>query len=55
MTGENDLGCSPIHNKKISSELINSKLVILPHVKHSILLEEPDETASNILKFLLNL
>ena len=55
LTGENDLGCSPEHNKKISSELINSKLVILPDVKHSILLEEPDETASNILKFLLNL
>ncbi len=55
MTGENDLGCSPMHNKKISSELINSKLVILPDVKHSILLEKPDETASNILKFLLNL
>jgi len=55
MTGENDLGCSPTHNKKISSELVNSKLVILPDVKHSILLEKPDETASNILKFLLNL
>ncbi|MDC0058031.1 alpha/beta hydrolase [Pelagibacteraceae bacterium] len=55
LTGENDLGCSPEHNKKISSELINSKLVILPDVKHSILLEEPDETASNILKFLLTL
>ena len=55
MTGENDLGCSPDHNKKISSELINSKLVILPDVKHSILLEKPDLTASNILKFLLNL
>ena len=55
MTGENDLGCSPMHNKKISSELINSKLVILPDVKHSILLEKPDETASNILRFLLNL
>ena len=54
MTGENDLGCSPIHNKKISSELINSKLVILPDVKHSILLEKPDEIANNILKFLLN-
>ena len=55
LTGENDLGCSPEHNKKISSELINSKLVILPNVKHSILLEEPDQTSRNILKFLLNL
>ena len=55
MTGENDLGCSPKHNKKISSELINSKLIILPDVKHSILLEKSDETANNILEFLLNL
>ena len=55
LTGENDLGCSPEHNKKISSELINSKLVILQNAKHSILLEEPDQTSSNILKFLLNL
>ena len=55
MTGENDLGCSPKHNKIISSELINSKLVILPNVKHSILLEKPSETVRNILKFLLNI
>ena len=55
MTGENDLGCSPVHNKKISLELINSKLIILPDLKHSILLEQPSETANNILKFLLNL
>jgi pimeloyl-ACP methyl ester carboxylesterase len=55
MTGENDLGCSPLHNKKISSELINSKLILLSNVRHSILLEKPDETASNILKFLLKL
>ena len=55
MTGENDLGCSPIHNKKISLELVNSKLIILSDVKHSILLEKPEETASNILKFLLSL
>ena len=55
MTGENDVGGSPKHNKIICSELKNSKLVILPNVKHSILLEKPDETSSNILKFLLNL
>ena len=55
MTGENDLGCSPKHNKRISSELINSKLIILPDAKHSILLEKPDETADSILEFLLNL
>jgi pimeloyl-ACP methyl ester carboxylesterase len=55
LTGENDLGCSPEHNKKISSELTNSKLIILPNVKHSTLLESPNEIANNILKFLNNL
>ena len=55
ITGENDSGSSPKHNKKISSELTNSKLIILPNAKHSILLEKSNETASNILKFLLNL
>jgi len=54
MTSENNLGCFPTHNKIISSELINSKLDILPEVKHSILLEKPDETGSNILKFILS-
>ena len=55
LTGENDLGCSPEHNKKISLELTNSKLIIIPNVKHSILLESPNEIANNILKFLNNL
>ena len=55
MTGENDSGCSPIHNKKMAKKLINSKLVILKNVKHSILLENPDEVVINILKFLSNL
>ena len=55
LTGENDLGCSPEHNKKISLELTNSKLIIIPNVKHSILLESPNEITKNILKFLNNL
>ena len=55
MTGENDLGCSPNHNQKIATQLQNSQLVILPKVKHSILLENPDTVSSEILNFLLNL
>ena len=55
MTGENDLGCSPNHNQKIAIQLQNSQLVILPKVKHSILLENPDTVSSEILNFLLNL
>ena len=54
MTGENDLGCSPNHNQKIARQLQNSQLVILPKVKHSILLENPDTVSSEILNFLLN-
>ena len=55
MTGENDLGCSPNHNQKIATQLQNSQLVILPKVKHSILLENPGTVSSEILNFLLNL
>ena len=55
MTGQNDQGCSPEHNKKMFKELENSKLVILPKVKHSILIEEPSETVKNILDFISNI
>tara|TARA_A100001015_G_C14865307_1_gene662029 strand:- start:286 stop:570 length:285 start_codon:yes stop_codon:yes gene_type:complete len=55
MTGQNDQGCSPEHNRKMFKELENSKLVILPKVKHSILIEEPSETVKNILDFILNI
>ena len=52
MTGENDGGCSPSHNKKMSNEIENSKLVIIPKVKHSFLIEAPDLVADNLLSFL---
>merc|ERR1711965_680039 len=52
MTGENDLGCSPDHNKKMASEILNSKLVILPKYKHSFLIEAPKEVAKNLIKFI---
>jgi len=55
MTGENDFGCSPEHNQQISSQLKNSQLIILPKLKHSILLENPVTVSSKILNFLLNL
>ena len=38
MTGENDGGCSPYHNNKMFNEIENSKLVIVPKVKHSFLI-----------------
>ena len=52
MTGENDGGCSPSHNKKMSNEIENSKLVIIPKVKHSFLIEAPDLIADNLLSFI---
>ena len=52
ITGENDGGCSPAHNKKMSNEIENSKLVIIPKVKHSLLIETPDMIADNLLNFI---
>jgi len=52
MTGENDLGCSPQINQKISKALNNSKLIILNNLKHSIILEDPQLVATNLKMFL---
>ena len=52
MTGEYDLGCSPNHNKRMASEILNSKLVILPKCKHSFLIEAPNEVAKNLIDFI---
>ena len=55
MTGENDGGCSPEHNKKMAKEIKNSKLVILPKYKHSFLIEAPHEVSKNIIEFIKNI
>ena len=52
MTGENDAGCTPKHNEKMSNEIKNSKLVILPKLKHSFLIEEPDQITDNLINFI---
>ena len=52
LTGENDGGCSPRLNALINSALPNSELVILPQVKHAILLEAPDQVATNLIRFI---
>ena len=54
LTGENDTGCSPKHNEKMSNEIKDSKLIILPKYKHSFLIEAPDEVAKNIINFFSN-
>ena len=55
LTGENDVGCNPRLNKGIDSALPNSKLVILPNYKHSILIEAPNIVAATMLQFIQNL
>ena len=55
MTGENDGGCTPFHNKKMSNEVKDSKLVIIPEVKHSFLIEAPEQIANNLIEFIENI
>lgn len=52
LTGENDGGCNPRLNQFIASELPDSELVILPHLRHAILLEAPDQVAVPVLDYL---
>ena len=54
MTGENDGGCTPKHNKIMAKEIKNSKLVILPKLKHSFLIEGPDQITDNLINFINN-
>ena len=52
MTGENDGGCTPKHNEKMANEIKNSKLVILPKLKHSFLIEGPNQITDNLINFI---
>ncbi len=52
LTGETDGGCSPRLNRKIHDAMPNSRLVILPDLKHSILLEAGEEVAHHISDFI---
>jgi pimeloyl-ACP methyl ester carboxylesterase len=52
LTGENDGGCNPRLNQQIADALANSELVILPVLRHAILLEAPDQVAPPVLNFL---
>ncbi len=52
LTGENDGGCNPRLNTQIDAALPNSELVILPELKHSILLESGELVAEHMLQFL---
>ena len=52
LTGENDGGCNPRLNKQIAEALPNSELMILPGLRHAILLEAADRVAVPVLSFL---
>jgi pimeloyl-ACP methyl ester carboxylesterase len=52
LTGENDGGCNPRLNRLIEAELENSELVILPELKHSIMLEDGANVADHVVRFI---
>ena len=52
LTGENDGGCNPRLNQLIHAALTNSKLVILPDYKHSLLLEAGEIVAEQLIRFI---
>lgn len=52
LTGEHDGGCNPRLNQLIDNALPNSELVILPNVKHSILLEAGEVVAAQLSRFI---
>jgi pimeloyl-ACP methyl ester carboxylesterase len=52
LTGENDGGCNPRLNQFIAAQLPKSELVILPVLRHAILLEAADQVAPPVLSFL---
>jgi len=52
MTGENDIGSSPRMSEFIHAQIAGSQLHILPRLKHSVLLEAPDQIGALIEPFL---
>jgi len=52
LTGEFDGGCPPRLNELIAKQLPNAELVVLPKLRHAILLEAPELVVPHLLKFL---
>jgi pimeloyl-ACP methyl ester carboxylesterase len=55
LTGENDGGCNPRLNRQIAQSMPHSELVILPGLRHAILLEAADQVSAPVLSFLKRL
>ena len=52
MTGEHDGACNPRLNRQIAAAMPDAELVILPALRHAILLEAPEIVAAPVLSFL---
>ena len=52
LTGENDGGCNPRLNRGIAEALPDAELVILPHFKHAILVEAPQQVSDHLRTFI---
>ncbi|MCP4333250.1 MAG: alpha/beta fold hydrolase [Gammaproteobacteria bacterium] len=52
LTGENDGGCNPRLNQQIAAALPDAELVILEHLKHSIMIEASPLVARHMKRFL---
>lgn len=52
MTGENDIGSNTRMARRLHEAIAGSRLVILPELRHSVLMEAPDLVADHLLEFL---
>jgi 3-oxoadipate enol-lactonase len=52
LTGEFDSGCPPRLNELIARTMPHAELVVLPNLRHAILLEAPDRVARHLMSFL---
>jgi pimeloyl-ACP methyl ester carboxylesterase len=52
LTGEFDGGCNPVLNRQIAEALPHSELVVLPDLKHAILIEASDKVVPHLKAFL---
>jgi len=52
LTAENDPGCNPRLKDFIDSQLPNRELVILAQLRHSIVVETPDQVLEHLMPLL---
>jgi pimeloyl-ACP methyl ester carboxylesterase len=52
VTGENDIGSSPRMARLLHKHIANSQLIILPELRHSVLIEAPARISELLLTFL---